>query len=438
MTRLYEAPVYDTAQFPDSLWQTEPAPPAPALAGEARADVAVIGAGFAGLNAALDLARVHGRSVAVLEAGPVGFGASGRNGGFCCIGSAKLSDAAIVRRVGAEGLRDFRAWQARAIAGVADRLSGEGIDADRGPDGEVQLAHSPRAFAAMKRAARADPSLTVLPPEALRQAGLHGPRFHGGLRAPLGFPLHPMKYLLGLVRAVQGAGVAIHAHTPATGLSPSAGGWRITTPDGVVTAPQILVATNGYSSENMPAWIGRRTLPVLSSILVTRPLTQDEQAAQGWTSQVMAYDARQLLHYFRLLPDGRFLFGMRGGVTADRAGLRATQARTRRHFETLFPAWAGVETARSWSGLACLTGSLAPFVGPVPATPGVYAAFGWHGNGVAAASQGGRDVAALIAGRDPGLPALLTRPPPRFPLPALRRLWLRAAYAAMTVADGPI
>jgi glycine/D-amino acid oxidase-like deaminating enzyme len=443
MKRLYEPAAYDTSIWPQSHWRRVTAPPCPALDTDLTADVAVIGAGVTGLNAALELVERFGLSVCVVDAGQPGWGASGRNGGFCCMGGTKLSDSTIIARVGRDGAKAFHDWQVRAVAGVGETLARHAIDADRGPEGEVQLAHSPRAWAAMQADAKAEQVLLGTPADLMSradlvQAGLHGPLFHGGLRRPVGFPLHPMKYVLGLAAAAQAAGVRVAGDSPVTALTREGADWVLATPHARLRARKLLVATNGYSSDDLPGWIGGRTLPVLSSILVTRPLGAEEQQAQGWTSQAMAYDSRRLLHYFRLLPDGRFLFGMRGGVSARPEALKAIKALGRAHFDAMFPAWRDVETERFWSGLACLTGSLAPFVGAVPGTDGLFAAFGWHGNGVAAGSQSGRDVARIIGGADNPVPALLRRPPRQFPLPGLRRLWLRTAYVAYDWKDGPV
>lgn len=439
MQRLYEPAAYDTATWPDSHWRrTVPAAaPCPPLDGGRRVDAAIVGAGYAGLSCAIELATRHGMEVAVLEAAQPGWGASGRNGGFACLGGTKLSDAAIARRVGQAGLDEMRRFQLEAVAEVAANLDRHGIDADRGPDGEVLLAHTPAAF--RRAVAEAAPGDTVLPPGALREAGLEGPGFHGAIISPEGFSLHPMKYVLGLARAAQAAGVRIFGDSPVTALAPArGGGWRLATPAGAVTAAQVLVATNGYGREDLPGWLGGRTLPVLSTILVTVPVPQAALDEQGWHSRQMCFDSRTLLHYFRLLPCGRFLFGMRGGHSAAPAALAAVQARARRHFDTLFPALAPLPTEATWSGLVCLTGSLAPFCGAVPGAPGLHAALGWHGNGVAPASLAGRLIAGQMAGGPNRAPALMQTPPRRFPLPGLRRTWLRLAYAGLALRDGPV
>jgi glycine/D-amino acid oxidase-like deaminating enzyme len=178
-------------------------------------------------------------------------------------------------------------------------------------------------------------------------------------------------------------------------------------------------------------------MPAQSSVMVTRVLTAEERAAQGWTSDLMAYDSRHLLHYVRLMPDGRFLFGMRGGLDA-RPGTEARIKRLiRRDFEAMFPAWKAVETPHFWSGLVNFSTSFTPYVGPVPEMKNAWVAMGYHGNGVAMASYSGALMADLIRGKRPALPypAAMQRPLGRFPLGRARRLLLRARLPVMALQD---
>ncbi|MHA6347128.1 NAD(P)/FAD-dependent oxidoreductase [Roseivivax sp. CAU 1761] len=434
MKRLYEPAAYRPPEA--CFWaETVTAPDWPALDGDATAEVAIIGGGFTGLSAALHLAEA-GLEVVVLEAETPAFGASGRNGGFCCLGGAKATDAMLTRRFGSDGLAAWRACEAAAIDTVAGLIERLGIDADTHSRGETRLAHTPRAMARMRAALPQIRAAYGVEPELveaadLRAAGLGG-GFHGAVTTPRGFALNPRKYHHGLARAAAAAGVRLHARSPVEALRSAPGGWRLVTPSGAVRAARVIVATNGYSSEDVPDWLAARTLPVQSNIIVTRPITEAEAEAQGWTSRQMAFDSRKLLHYFRRLPDDRFLFGMRGGLQATPAAEAAIDAKIRRDFHALFPAWRDVEITHHWSGLVCLMANLTPYAGRVPDMPGVWAGLGYHGNGVAMGSHTGRILAALLRGAAPDtpVPAALAAPPGRFPLGPRRRWLLHPAYWA--------
>ncbi|MCD1617462.1 NAD(P)/FAD-dependent oxidoreductase [Salipiger marinus] len=437
MKRIYEAAAYGPQ---GACFWADTVPPGswPALPGSRQTEVAVIGGGFTGLSAALHLAQA-GVQVTLLEADHPGYGASGRNGGFCCLGGAKAPASVLRKRFGDAGLREWRACEKAAIDTVADLLQTHSIDADTHSKGETLLAHSPRAWQKLQAEAQEIPALYGVTPQLtgagdLAAEGLAGP-FHGALTVPLGFALNPRKYHAGLARAAQQAGATLHAHSPVTRLRPIAGRWQLDTAAGSVTADRVLLATNGYSSEDLPDWLAARYLPVQSSVIVTAPLTEAQLQAQGWTSRQMAYDTRQLLHYFRLLPDNRFLFGMRGGLTATPRAQAAISRRIRREFTAMFPAWRDVQITHEWAGLVCLMANLTPYAGPVPGHPGLFAGMGYHGNGIAMGSHVGRLMADMIRGAPPPLPAALRTPPARFPLGRLRRALLAPAYVTAALFD---
>lgn len=434
LSRLYEPDAY-APDMPPSYWRTTVANvPAHAPLGETlRTEVAVIGAGFTGLNAALEAAEA-GRDVVLIDAAQPGWGASGRNGGFACMGGAKMGAEAMRRHYGAAAQGEWAAHEEAAVAQVDANLAAYGIDADRTGGGELCLAHSARAFA--RKARGADPA-EVIQRDALRDHGVHGPRFHGGLLCPTGFSLNPLKYTLGLSAAAVDRGVRIFGATPALRLQAEGRGWRIETPRGAVIADRVVAGANGYVDDTLLPPLAGTALPVISAILVTREMTDAVFAAQGWTSTVMAYDTRNLLHYFRRLPDNRFLFGMRGATAATPGAITRMASAQRRKFAAMFPAWAGVETPFHWWGLACVTLRRTPYCGPVPDMPGVSCAFGYHGNGVSAGTMAGRMLGRLACGGavEETVPRVMRDLPARFPFPALRRWWLRAAYAGYAVRD---
>ncbi len=444
--RLYHPSAFDFSTPVDSHWEAS-APPLDIgmlpLEGTATTDVAIIGAGFAGLNAALRLATAHGIQPLVLDAARPGWGASGRNGGFCCAGSSKLTYGDMISRYGLEETKQFFRTQVDSADHVGALLVEHGIDAQRSGDGDWQLAHRPGRVPDLAEerdfmAKTFGLDMLLAGKEELAERGLASPAFHGGLWSPIGFGLHPLRYVRGLARVVAERGITIHADTPVTGWRQEGGLHVLATPGGEVRAKKVLIATNGYSDDDVPAWLGGRLLPALSRIIVTRPLSEAELRAQGWTSHDMAYDRRALLHYFRLLPDNRFMFGGRGGTDAAPAALDAITRQLRTSFEAMFPAWAHVPTERTWGGFVCLTWRRVPFIGAIAAMPGAYATLAWHGNGVAMGSLAGKLAADLMAGAKGAAEAIagiMRREPARFPLPGLRRHFLKAAYVGYGLKD---
>lgn len=432
---IYESNGYDTTIAPASYWHAtcSPASFGSPLTAPVTADVVVIGAGFAGLNAALELVERFGLVVRVLDAAIPGCGASGRNGGFCCLGGAMLGGPAIARRFGALAAQEWAAYEHAAIDRVRDNLTRYAIDAHVTDAGELLLADSARAWSEMQRE---DTGAQLWDAQHLAQTGLATQVYHGGRYIAAGFGLHPLHYATGLARAAIAAGVQISPHSAATKLARDGAAWVVQTAQGQVRAARVLVATNGYSDERLVPWLARRIVPAISNIFVTRPLTQTELAAQGWTRTLMAYDSRKMLHYFRLLPDNRILFGARGGLSFAPASVARFAARARAEFDLIFPAFAAAQTEFTWNGLVCLTTSRAPFIGPVPGSDGLWLALGWHGNGVAAASEGGRRAAQALMGDNTALPALVRRPPPCLNIP--RRAALGLGMALGSMLDGPL
>lgn len=440
MSRICQAFSYGDGPIKERFWGgTVSVLPRAPLRQDAQTEVAIIGAGVTGLNAALRLAQA-GVSVTVLDAKQVGWGASGRNGGFCCLGGTKASYASLIKRYGTEDALDYIRTERAAVDHVEGLIDHYGWQVDRHSDGETILAHTPAIAQTLEANAASYADIygvkaQVTAQEDLLAQGLGG-MFYGALTHPIGFALNPLKYVSNLAQSCENAGVQIYGDTPVLQTNPHSGHWHLKTAQGTLTAHKLIIATNGYSSEHIPAWMAGRYMPAQSSVMVTRPITEAEQLQQGWTSAQMAYDSRNLLHYFRLMPDGRFLFGMRGGLSTGVKTHEVMRRQIRRDFERLFPAWQAVATTHYWSGYVCLTRDLTPFAAAVDGAENLYAAFAYHGNGVALGSYAGAMIADQILGQDKlRQPAIMRRVPRPFPLGRARRLLLYPAYLYYALKD---
>lgn len=327
-----------------------------------------------------------------------------------------------------------------AVDHVDDLLTRFVWDVDRHSKGETMLAHNARVAAGFAQDAEALATLYKQPIDVIAKEGLaargFGGGFHGAITTPIGFALNPRKYVSNLAEFAEKNGAKVFGDSPVMETKQRDGRWHLTTPQGQVTAKKLVIATNGYSSESTPLWLAGRFLPAQSSVIVTRPISPEEQAAQGWTSRQMSYDSRNLLHYFRLMPDNRFLFGMRGGLSTSKRTSDQIKLRIRQHFENLFPAWAHIETPYYWSGFVCYSLGQTPFAGRVPGVENLYAGFAYHGNGVAMGSYAGALIAQDIL-QDSTLmhPEIMRDTPGRFPFGRFRRLAMYPGYLYYGLKD---
>ena len=437
MRRIYSDDAYGPIADGTNFWRST-VPNAPldlTLEGDLTTDIAIIGAGFTGLNAALRLAQKHQVKVAVLEADSVGYGASGRAGGFCCLGGSRVGGQTLKRRYGAQETATYHLAERAAVDHVAQLLAEHGIEADTHSNGETLLAHNAISIQDLHSVADETKAIygleaPILSKDALKDHGMKSPGFFGAVTVPIGFALNPLKYVTGLAAAVRDAGGKIYSNSPVQDIVEADNGVRLTTPQGTLTAQKVLVATNGYSSETVPKAMAGRYLPVPSAILATRPLTDNEIAEQGWSSPQMCHDTRTLLHYFRLLPDKRLLFGMRGATRSDQAAMESAKAKAKRDLAAHFPAWADVETPHFWSGFICFSQSFTPFAGQLPGHENVFGAFAYHGNGIAMGSYVGATMADILVGKPPNspFPKFFANAPKTMPLGRFRNAALPFAY----------
>ena len=413
------------------------------LAGDRRAEVAVIGGGYTGLAAAYRLAGTHGLDTVVLEANPIGWGASGRNGGFALITLGKVALEDRIRKWGLEAARRSIAIGVEAIETVRELIAKEQIACDPQPDGSLLVAHRPHAVAELAERVRlyrevlGYGDVEFLHRAQLESDGyLRGPSAHGALRTRNAFGLHPMKYVRGLAAAAMRRGATLCERSPVTAWRREGGEHVLVTPTGAVRARRVVMATNGYTPEGLHPFFRGRVLPAKSNIVVTRPLTEAEWREVGMLTTQVYSDTRKLLFYWRRLPDGRMLMGGRAGVLDTPAGLRARRRRLESAIAEKWPALRGVGSEYFWHGNVCLSYDLMPHVSTVEGDPSVAYAMAYLGSGVAMSTYSGGLAADLVAGKDvPRDTPLTAAGLARFPLPFLRPAYLAGAYVVYSVKD---
>lgn len=382
--------------MPPSLWAATaiPAPPTPALDATLTSDVAIVGAGYTGLTAALHLVE-RGVSVAVLDAGEPGWGASGRNGGQVIPG-LKYDPDELERMFGPERGPRLAEFAGKSADLVFDLIDKHKIACDPVRTGWLQPAHSPtgkinadrRAELWMKRGA----DVALLDRAAMADM-LGSEHYCGGWIDRRAGNIQPLSFARGLASAAIAQGVAVHGSTPAQTLRREDGKWRIEVPGGAsVLADQVLLATNGYTDNLWPG-LEREVISTNSYQAATRPLPASIRAGILKGGQA-ASDTRRVLLYYRLDRDGRFIIGGRGTATDEPSP--ALFEKLRQSARAIYPQLAEVEWGNHWSGRVCFTTDHLPHL--IELAPGLTAALGYQGRGVAMATNLGRIASAYIMG----------------------------------------
>ena len=422
---------------PPSYWSATagaaPADDGP-LPGAAETEVAIIGGGYTGLSCAHDLAARYGIRALVLEANRPGWGCSGRNGGFARAAIGRHGYADMIDRWGMATARRWFGESLAAVDTVRDLVRNAAIDCDLAEAGHLKIAHRPSRAAALAREAELlqrefEYPAEFLPAVKVQSEHIGGAEAHGALRFPDALAVHPLKLAHGVLSAARRAGAAVHSASPVLSWSKRDGTHELATPHGTVRAKTVVIATNGYSPEHLFPCLRAATLPVLSHIIVTRPMTVREKAASGFASGHVLTDTRNLLYYWRRLPDDRILFGGRGLVADSPGGHERQRQFLLSELKRKLPELASVEVEHDWWGWVCLTADFLPHVYHAADDPTVHYAIGYQGSGVAYGLHAGRLLARRVAGDGSiaDIPSTST-PLPRFPLAALRRAGQRAMY----------
>lgn len=373
------------AATPDGVQEFAP------LSADVKADVCVVGGGLAGLSAARELAA-RGRSVAVLEANRVGWGASGRNGGFVVAGYAAGLDVLAaklgpdhadelfgVSREGVEIVRENIArWKRPALQCGAGALSVARYD------DEEALAAAPEYLAA-----RFAYEVDFWPTEKVR-SHLKSEAYFQGLYDPSALHIHPLNYTRALAGACAGDGVQVFEGSPARAVERSGAGFVITGGQGTVRCADVVLCHSAYG-RGLDARFDRAVLPVATYMVATKP--QDGLLRKAIATDAAVADTRRAGDYYRLVPEGRLLWG--GRITTQRSEPARLGAILKRDIVEIYPQLSGIEIEYAWSGLMGYAVHKMPIVGALE--PGVWIATAFGGHGLNTTAAAGRVIAESIA-----------------------------------------
>jgi gamma-glutamylputrescine oxidase len=408
----------------------EPLPPLPALESRVQADVAILGAGFTGLSAAIELAQA-GLSVVVLEAVAVGAGASGRNGGQAIFGYS-CDQSKIAQLVGMEASRRMWDWSLEGVALIHERCARFGIDA-QWQAGHAHVPIKPRHVRELREwqadlAENYGYTTQWWERGQLREV-LASERYLGALYDSASGHIQPLAYVRGLARAALSLGVRIHEGSPVLALQRGSKP-VLRTGAGEVVADFVVLAGNALV-EGVAPELESMIMPVGTYIGATAPLGEERARALIANGMAVA-DMNWALDYFRIDRDTRLLFGGRASYsTLPPANLRETM---QRRIRAVFPQLGHMPIERAWGGFVDISVNRAPHWGRLGAN--VYYAQGFSGHGVAASGLAGRVIAEAIRGQAGRLDAFAAIP--HRPFPGGR--WLRtpilvAAMAAFKLRD---
>jgi gamma-glutamylputrescine oxidase len=399
------------------------------LQGRTEADTVIVGGGFAGLGTALSLLERGQRDSVLLEAETLGYGASGRNGGFVS-GGFSLDADKLHQRLGDAESRALYAASEDAVALIRQRIARYAIDCEP-VDGGVIVASwfdDDRTLRELQRFMheRFGREWHWLARDALREL-LRTPRYHAGLHEAEAFHFNPLKYAHGIARVLRDGGVRLFEDSRVRTIARDGAGWRVATGSAEVRARRVVICAGGYI-DGLCLPLARATLPIATYVMVTEPL--GARLRDAIRTEAAVFDTRFAFDYYRPLPDTRLLWGGRMSIR-ERSGPALARLL---HADMLrvYPQLRDARVTHAWSGLMSYSRHRMPLIGRLP--DGVWHAIGYGGHGVAPTTFGGEVLARAISGEAP-IPAALNAYPPARTFGTLGLLAAQCTYWGLQARD---
>ena len=444
MNNIYHSDIYKFEKPVNSYWEdtTNENFNLGKLTKNIKSEVAVIGGGYTGLLCAINLIENYNLDVVLLEAGKIGWGASSRNGGFCSFPPIKTSFKNLQRIYGKDETKKFFKNSVEGSNYTKDIISNYNIECDVTGDSNFILAHHPNKFKQIKEQAEVYKSefgieAKIYSKQEFEKIGHGGTEQFGALSYKPGFAINPLKFVNGITKYAISKKLKIFEHSLVNKIHKNNDSYTLRTKEGSVNTKKIVVATNGFYQEGLIPQMNSRILPVISNIIVTRKLTNNEINLHNFKTFSPIANTKNLLYYYRKLPDNRILFGTRGDfIGSDQSNLNRSKI-MERFLKKIFPSWSNVSVDYNWRGLIAMSQKLTPSIGKIE-NEEIYYGFGYHGVGVSSAPWTGKQLSKIVFSsnsKDLNISKIYKGLPKKFIFPKLRIFYFRLAVLFYNIKD---
>src|SRR6056300_399309 len=381
-------------------------------------EIVVIGGGYTGLLCAINLLENHNLDVILVEAGKIGWGEQSENVGFICL------------------------LRSKSLSKKRDIIKEYNIDCDVTGDSNFVVAHHKNKFDQIKEQAEVYKSefgieTEIYSKEEFDEVGHGGTEQHGAFSYKPCFAINPLKFVNGNAKYALSKKIKIFEHTKVDKIDKENGSYVLRTKEGSIRSKKIVVATNGFYQEGLIPQMDGRVLPVISNIIVTRKLNEDELNAHNFKTFSPIANTKNLLYYYRKLPDNRILFGTRGDLTGSDQSNLAMSKKMEKFLKNIFPKWSNVTIDYNWRGLIALSQKLTPSIGKID-NEEIYYGFGYNGVGVSAAPWTGKQLSKLVFSsnsKELDISKIYKGLPKKFIFPQLRTFYFRLAVWFYAIKD---
>ena len=444
MKNIYHPDIYKFNETVNSYWEDNSNQNfnLEKLTKDIKCEIVVIGGGYTGLLCAINLIENYNLDVILLEAGKIGWGASSRNGGFCSFPPMKASFKKLQKIYGKEETKIFFKNSVEGSNYTKDIISNYNIDCDVTGESNFIVAHHPNKFKKIREQADVyknefNIETQIYTKEEFSSIGHGGTEQFGALSYKPGFAINPLKFVNGITKYALSKKLKIFEHSLIDKIDKNNGSYILRAKEGSVKAKKVVIATNGFYQEGLIPQMNSRILPVISNIIVTRKLTKKEIDLHNFKTFSPITNTKNLLYYYRKLPDNRILFGTRGDfIGSDQSNLDRSKI-MEKFFKNIFPDWSNISIDYNWRGLIAMSQKLTPSIGKLE-NEEIYYGFGYHGVGVSSAPWTGKQLSKLVFSsnsKDLNISKIYTGLPKKFIFPKLRIFYFKLAVLFFNIKD---